>query len=861
MSWFAHLTIRAKLVLSFSSVLLLMAALGVFSANRMHEINAASTEIANNWLPSAQYVAEMRDNLLDLRNAEMQFKLVNSPLGRQQITLNLQQSHDALQQSQARYEPLIVSAREAELYQRYTAARQTYLELRTFGDNGQVNLRHDSAQAQVAYESANLALDALVDLNIATARDVSTAADHTLRQSLLAMMWVLLLSVVLLELVSLALARHISQPIRRLAEAARALSAGDLSVRSLCAYTRNEIGELARCFDTMAEHLQRARSAAEAAAENLRQRYVYSQAVCRITAAVSKAASLELVCQYALDALREVMALERATIRLCDDQGGLRVIASRGISERYQRQLRQNNLWQPQDGVPETVWVADITQESGLEDQRAALVAEGIGALAHIPILIDRQLWGVLSLYYAQPQPRHEDNLVLAQTLAGYIGLTLERSRQTERLEHLALFDSLIDIPNRTLLYDRLRQTLAASGREGPLALLLIDLDRFKEVNDTLGHHQGDLILRQVASRLQGVLRQSDTVARIGGDEFVLLLPSVGSLEHAILTADKIIKGLRTPFTVGGIAVEIDASIGIVLGPEHGADPDTLMQHADVAMYAAKREGSGYVVYSPASDPHTPQRLILLGELRHAAELSQMELHYQPKLCLATRRVTGAEALVRWQHPRLGLLYPDQFIALAEQTGLIRPIELWVIEQSLRQHILWKAEGYDVAVAVNLSARNLHDLALPGQMETLLRQHRVDPSALEMELTESAIMQNPESALEVLVQLNAMGVALSIDDFGAGYSSFSYLKKLPVDAVKIDKSFVIDMERDNDSRMIVRAIIDIAHNMNMLAIAEGVEHADAWERLREFGCDHAQGYHISRPLPAEGFASWYRQHG
>jgi diguanylate cyclase (GGDEF)-like protein/PAS domain S-box-containing protein len=431
-----------------------------------------------------------------------------------------------------------------------------------------------------------------------------------------------------------------------------------------------------------------------------------------------------------------------------------------------------------------------------------------------------------------------------------------ERKTQAAALEYQALHDTLTDLPNRTLVLDRLRQAIHAAGRESkPLALLLMDLDHFKDVNDALGHHHGDLLLKLVGPRVLSVLRESDTIARLGGDEFAVLLPAT-DIDGATVTAQKILEALDRPFVVEGFFLEIGASIGIALFPEHGEDVDMLMRRADVAMYSAKQSSSGYAVYISEHDRHSPRRLALMGELRHAIERQEFILYYQPKVDLKTRRTIGVEALIRWKHPQHGLIPPDEFITLAEHTGFIKQLTLWVLSDALRQWRVWNQSGIDLSVAVNLSARNLQDLQMPDQFAELFRTTEMEPRKLELEITESAIMADPSRAMEILTRLRSKNIRFSIDDFGAGYSSLGYLKKLPIDAVKVDKSFVMGMAANADDAVIVRSTIDLAHNLGLKVVAEGVESREILDRLTEMGCDAAQGFYLSRPIPAEEMTRW-----
>jgi len=434
---------------------------------------------------------------------------------------------------------------------------------------------------------------------------------------------------------------------------------------------------------------------------------------------------------------------------------------------------------------------------------------------------------------------------------------TSELAAANEELEHQALHDSLTDLPNRVLLLDRLNQAILTNQRsDTKLALFMIDLDRFKEINDTLGHHYGDIILQQVANRMREVLHQSSTVARLGGDEFAILLPAIEGKKEPANIATAIIHAIDQPFVLEEQAFHVGASIGVALFPEHGADTSTLMRHADIAMYVTKNNNGDYTFYDSSLDQHSRDRLALTTELRHAIDHDELRLHYQPKIDFKTGNVTEVEALVRWEHPRFGLMTPDHFISLSEHTGLIRPLTLWVIREALNTCHQWHAMGQKLKVAVNLSTHNLHDPQLTKHIQQACKECGVDTSYLVLEITESAVMSDPISAMKILGELSDMGINLSIDDFGTGYSSLSYLKQLPMDEIKIDKSFVMDMINDKDDYIIVRATIDLAHNMGRKVIAEGVESPEIWDALDRMGCDMAQGNYISIPRSADDFALW-----
>jgi len=434
-----------------------------------------------------------------------------------------------------------------------------------------------------------------------------------------------------------------------------------------------------------------------------------------------------------------------------------------------------------------------------------------------------------------------------------------QRKQAEESLRHQALHDSLTGLPNRAALHDRLGQALRVAAREGaPLALFLLDLNRFKEVNDTLGHDVDDALLQEVSRRIQGTLRASDTVARLGGDEFAVLLPG-DDRDSAMVTARKLLAVLVEPVALHGQAIVTGGSVGIAVYPEHGDDAATLLRRADVAMYAAKRGGTGYAVYSLEQDQHSPSRLTLIGALQGAVARDELRLHYQPTVDVGAGQVHTVEALARWQHPERSLLLPDEFIPLAEGTGLIVPLTRWVLETAIRQMRTWRDAGLDLAVAVNLSAHALHDPDLPTLVADLLRAYDVPATRLRVELTESAVMADPAGALDVLTRLSALRLRIAIDDFGTGYSSLSYLKRLPIDEIKIDRSFVTHMTRDGDDATIVASTIGLGHSLGLRFVAEGVEDRATWQALDALGCDGAQGFYISHALPADELERWLRE--
>jgi diguanylate cyclase (GGDEF)-like protein len=457
------------------------------------------------------------------------------------------------------------------------------------------------------------------------------------------------------------------------------------------------------------------------------------------------------------------------------------------------------------------------------------------------------------------------------EAFAEHVSLALNDARAVaavnEALDHAlhqAMHDALTGLPNRACFYDRTGQALRLGRRDSTsTAVLLFDLDRFKEVNDTLGHRYGDSLLCQIGGRIRPLLREADTLARLGGDEFCVLLPEVEGEEAAYEVATRITATLEEPFEIEGINVAVEASCGIAVAPIHGDTADILLQRSDVAMYVAKRTHVDVVAYADDLDAHTPDRLALLGELRQAIADEQLVLHYQPQASLSTGAVQGVEALVRWEHPRLGHLLPGSFIPAAEESGLIRPLTSWVRETALDQLREWMDDDSielpdDFVMAVNLSARSFLDEAFHEEVTRALLRREIPAHRLVLEVTETTIMADPERAQRMLTDLAVLGIQFAIDDFGTGYSSLAALKSLPVQNLKIDQSFVSDMEVSSSDATIVRSVIDLGHTLGLHTIAEGVEGADVWERLRELGCDSGQGHVLARPMPGPDLLVWLR---
>jgi diguanylate cyclase (GGDEF)-like protein len=447
--------------------------------------------------------------------------------------------------------------------------------------------------------------------------------------------------------------------------------------------------------------------------------------------------------------------------------------------------------------------------------------------------------------------------LLIGILIAGFV--SRRATHQARQLAAQAMYDPLTGLANRSLLHDRLEHEIERSKRaHTSFGVVLMDLDRFKEVNDTLGHEVGDMLLREVGRRFKEAVRAEDTVARLGGDEYVVLVHDLDRKGIPAI-ANKLLAALDKPFHWQNQGIDLGASLGVSLYPSQCRDASELLRCADIAMYVAKRAGKGYAVYAPDQAHTNRHDLSLKSELRAAIQADQLCLYYQPQIDHHSQRVIGVEALVRWNHPQRGFLAPDQFIPLAEDAGLIGPLTHWVLRTALAQLVTLQRQAHVLTMAVNLSARNLHDMELPASISALLAESGVAPQDLILEITESAVMANPSDGLAILTELDRMGVTLSIDDFGTGYSSLAYLKGLPVDELKIDKSFVMDMVENENDAVIVRSTIDLAHNLGLKVTAEGVETRDAWHILGMLGCDCSQGYFMGRPMPAEKLAAWLQE--
>lgn len=419
---------------------------------------------------------------------------------------------------------------------------------------------------------------------------------------------------------------------------------------------------------------------------------------------------------------------------------------------------------------------------------------------------------------------------------------------------HDATHDPVTDLPNRILLLDRLEQAIPIGmSQKTLLGLLMIGIDNFKEINDTIGHYSGDRLLKQIVLRLQGVVQSSDTLAKMDSDEFAILLQGIAEVDNIIDVVKKIQSIFIEPFAIEGLQLEIQANIGIAVFPEHGKNGDTIIQRANAALYAAKQDTKQYTIYSNKLDKSNPQRLTLMGELRQGIENDELVLYYQPKIDIKTKKVKGVEALVRWQHPEHGFMSPEEFIPMAERTGLIRLLSVWVLKHALSQAAKWHKQKLKMSISINLSPTTFLDTELPDLIIGLLSQYAIPAKYVILEITEGSMIKDPDLAMEILTRLSARGLKISIDDFGTGYSSLAYLKKLPVNEVKIDKSFVSDMLKNENDAVIVKSIIDLGHNLNLNVVAEGVENKKIAGRLRTLNCDELQGNFFSKPLSSDEF--------
>jgi diguanylate cyclase (GGDEF)-like protein len=596
----------------------------------------------------------------------------------------------------------------------------------------------------------------------------------------------------------------------------------------------------------------------------LRERHETLGRLYRFTDLIGASHGVEQVLVRVLEQGCEVLRAEYAEIVLTDPSlpgtpERIRLDPTGGLCrERLPVDQLQDPLWR---GV-----LADRTQllfVHGCREpaRRAFLEDRGMRDAILVPIVAETDVIGTMLVADRLGSVRtfDDEDARLLQTVADHAGIAVQNGLLVDQLRHEALHDGLTALPNRTLLNQRLAELAeqVRGGRLTGLAVVVLDLIDFKEVNDTLGHQIGDQVLCEVSNRLAGATSAGDLVARLGGDEFAVLLPGIERADDAHTTGRRLRSALTQPIRVNGVSIEVGVSIGMCLAPDHGDVARILLTRADAAMYEAKSAGTGLHLYEPGLERTiSPQRLALASELRRAIASDELDVYVQPVAALPTRRVVGVEALVRWQHPQQGLLSPDAFIGLAERTGLIGVLTTSVLTRAIDQCGRWRRAGHALSMAVNLSARGILDVGLTETVAHLLAVHGVPADALTLEITESAIVGRPARALTVLRRLRELGVRLSLDDFGTGYSSLSYLRELPVQAVKIDKSFVSRMLTQDSDATIVRSIIDLAGNLGLEVVAEGVEDLATCDRLAALGCDLVQGYYLAPPMTPYDFEQW-----
>lgn len=512
-----------------------------------------------------------------------------------------------------------------------------------------------------------------------------------------------------------------------------------------------------------------------------------------------------------------------------------------------------------QSGQP--AWIADIKNDARSLGAPVTLET-GMHCAFHFPVISERKTIGVLAFNSRKVREPDERLLQAVRVIGGQIGQYLQRKQAEERIEYLATHDGLTSLPNRAVFSEMLNFAIPHARRYNHnIAVLFIDLDRFKIINDTLGHEAGDQLLQEIATRLTGCLRKSDVVARLGGDEFVVMLQEAGEAEQVAVVARKILSAAIKPIVLLGHECRVTASIGICMYPAHARDEQSLMKNADIAMYLAKEQGKNtFQFYSENIKTQSLERISLETSLRHALERNELRLHYQAKLDLKTNEITGMEALLRWQHPDFGMVTPLRFIPIAEETGLILPIGRWVLKTACAQNVAWQRHGLPpMCVAVNLTARQFADENLLPDVAAALEASGMRPELLELEITESMVMHTPEQAIKVLTAVKQMGVRIAIDDFGVGYSSLAQIRRFPIDTLKVDRSFVRDLAKNAENQAITEAIIAMGRTLSLTVVAEGVETQEQQAFLSNHACDAMQGFYFSKPLPQDEFTSFMRQ--
>ena len=727
-------------------------------------------------------------------------------------------------------------------------------------------LSHDGVQRIFSFVPIGGAHSSDVYVGVGIPLSVTVAAeDRALARNLLMM------SVAALFVIALAWFGGDALVLRRLramAQAARRLAAGDLGARTGLRQDASELGQLGHAFDDMAQSLEHRIREVQRVARALKTLSAGNHALLHAT---EENALLREVCRIVVEEGGQRMAWVGYAEH--DPQKTVRPVAQAGIGSDFVVGLPVT--WSETAFGLGPTGIAIRSQRPSLSSTipnidpnlapwREKLIGYGFTSILALPLKTNGETIGNLTIYSAEPDAFGEQEVALFEELADDLGfgigtlwLRAVHARSAAEIEHLAYHDRLTDLPNRAWLYQRLEQLIVTEQKQrAPFTLLHLDIEHYRDVNEALGHQQGDALLRLIGPRLSESVGDSGTVARIGSDEFAVVLPAADA-DAAVGYCEQIISAFARPFELSDLAVELQASIGIALYPGHGDDADSLMRRADMAVRAAKKSGTEFAFPAQDSEQGMVRRFTLTRDLRRAIENDELVLYCQPKLDIASGTICSAEMLARWNHSELGAISPTEFVAIAERTGLIKPLTYWVVKEATRHLHDFEQAGLDLPLAVNLSVRNLHDPKLTERITGLCTTWGVTPARLQLEITESAIMEDHDGARDVLVRLHDLGFELHIDDFGTGYSSLAYLQSLPVDAIKVDQSFVRKMRINEDSRTIARSTIDLAHNLGLKAIAEGVEDQPTLNLLAEMGCDMAQGFYIARPMPVRDFYEWY----
>jgi len=594
----------------------------------------------------------------------------------------------------------------------------------------------------------------------------------------------------------------------------------------------------------------------------LAERHLNLERLYRFSQAVSSAPEIDEVMGNVLAEARKLLRCERATAIFVASDGALVARLALGASGSLTRSEDPPDRW-------DSWLVGQVIGNRGAqlmsrhtrdEAARQWLEAKGVRDAVAVPLSGGAGIVGILVVADRLGDVRtfEQDDVLLLETVSNHAGVALLNGELVGRLRHDALHDALTGLPNRTHLQRSLAAALdeVAAGRAPGAAVMILDLDEFKEVNDTLGHQQGDQLLIEVARRLTSAVGKAGTVVRLGGDEFAVLVPATGDENRVRSIGRRMLRSLEQPISLDGLEVEIGASVGVALAPAHATEAGGLLKRADLAMYDAKTASRGLRFYEPELDISSPRRLTLVSELRAALQNDSIQVHVQPQGRLGSGEVVGVEALVRWHHPTLGWVAPDEFIPVAERSGLIGPLTTRVLDLSLAACARWRSAGVDLGIAVNLSTRSLHDADLVDEVARMLRRHDVPADRLTLEVTEGSVMADPTRAIALLHQLRDLGVRLSVDDFGTGYSSLSYLQRLPVQEVKIDRSFIAALSQERENVAIVRAIVDLGRHLGLEVVAEGVEDGATWDLLTSMNCDLVQGWHLARPMPTTELLTW-----